>query len=97
MDFVKTIGRLYFDKGDHKNLAKKMSAYFLEHIRNQYKLPTHTIDDEFVIAVHNKTAYPESELKQIVHFIQFMQDAPAISEKQLSDFHKQLELFYQNT
>jgi hypothetical protein len=97
MDFVKTIGRLYFDKGDHKNLANKMSAYFLEHIRNQYKLPTHTIDNEFVIAVHNKTAYPESELKQIVQFIQFIQDAPAISEKQLSDYHKQLELFYQNT
>jgi hypothetical protein len=97
MDFVKTIGRLYFDRGDHKNLAKKMSAYFLEHIRNLYKLPTHTIDDEFVIAVHNKTNYPEDEIRRIVQFIQFLQEAPAISEKQLSDYHKQLELFYQNT
>jgi hypothetical protein len=97
MDFVKTIGRLYYDKGDHKNLAKKMGTYFLEHIRSQYKLSTHTIDDDFINALHNKTAYPMDELKQIVRFIQFVDTAPAISEKQLSDFHKQLELFYQNT
>ena len=97
LDFVKTIGRLYFDKGDHKNLAKKMGAYFLEHIRSQYKLTTHTIDDDFINAVHHKTAYPLEELKSIVRFIQFVDTAPAISESQLSYFHKQLELFYQNT
>ena len=97
LDFVKTIGRLYFDKGDHKNLAKKMGAYFLEHIRNQYKLVTHTVDDDFINAVHHKTGYPLEELKNIVTFIQFSNTAPAVSESQLSNFHKQLELFYQNT
>ena len=97
MDFVKTIGRLYFDKGDHKNLVKKMGVHFLEHIRSQYKLTTHTIDDDFINAVHRKTAYPMEELKSIVRFIQFADTAPAISENQLSHFHKQLELFYQNT
>lgn len=97
LDFVKTIGRLYFDKGDHKNLAKKMGAYFLEHIRNQYKLATHTVDDDFINAVHHKTGYPLEELKNIVTFIQFSNTAPAVSESQLSNFHKQLELFYQNT
>jgi uncharacterized protein YpbB len=74
-----------------------MGVHLLEHIRSQYKLPTHTIDDDFVNAVHQKTAYPAEELKSIVRFIQFIDTAPAISENQLSDFHKQLELFYQNT
>ena len=97
MDFVKTIGRLYYDKGDHKNLVKKMGSYFLEHVRSKYKLSTHTIDNEFINAVHNKTAYPIEEVRSIIRFIQFADTAPAISEGQLSDFHKQLELFYQNT
>ncbi len=97
MDFVKTIGRLYYDKADHKNLVKKMGAYFLEHIRSQYKLSTHTIDEGFITAVHTKTAYPEEEVRSIVRFIQFADTAPAISEGQLSAFHKQLELFYLNT
>lgn len=97
MDFVKTIGRLYFDKGDHKNLARKMSLHFFEHIRNQYKLSTHSVDDDFIKALHYKTSYPLEELKHIVRFIQFADSAPAISEKQLSEFHKQLALFYQNS
>lgn len=97
MDFVKTIGRLYYDKGDHKNLVKKMSSYFLEHVRSKYKLSTQAIDDDFITAVHNKTSYPVEELRSIIVFINFAEDAPAISEGQLSDFHKQLELFYQNT
>ena len=74
-----------------------MGAYFLEHIRTQYKLSTHTVDEDFISAVHHKTAYPLEEIRSIVHFIQFAEIAPAISEGQLSEFHKQLELFYQNT
>jgi hypothetical protein len=97
LDFVKTIGRLYFDKADHKNLAKKMGTYFMEHIRSQYKVATHTIDEGFIEAVHQKTGYPLEDVARIIRFIQFVDTAPAVSEAQLSDFHKQLELFYQNT
>ena len=97
MDFVKTIGRLYYDKSDHKNLVKKMSAYFLDYVRSRYKLSTHTVDEDFINAVHNKTSYPVTEIRSIVRFIQFADTAPAISESQLSEFHTQLELFYQNT
>jgi hypothetical protein len=97
MDFVKTIGRLYYDKGDHKNLAKKMSSYFLEHLRTQYKVPTHTIDDDFIKTVHYKTGYDETEVREIVTAIHNLELTNTISEQQLASFHKQLESFYQNT
>ena len=97
LDFVKTLGRLYYDKRDHKNLAKKMSTYFLDHVRNKYKLSTQTLDDAFVQNLHYKSGYPVEELKLFINFINDLQDLPAISEGQLSNFHKQLELFYQNT
>ena len=94
MDFVKTIGRLYFDKGDHKNLCRKMSAYFLEHVRNKYKLLTSTLDEEFVKKLQYKSGAEEYEVRGIVSFIKYAENAPAISDKQLTDFHKQLESFY---
>ena len=97
MDFVKTIGRLYFDKGDHKNLCRKMSAYFLEHVRNKYKLLTGTLDEEFVKKLQYKSGAEEHEVRGIVSFIKYAEDAPAISDKQLTDFHKQLESFYKKT
>jgi hypothetical protein len=94
LDFVKTIGRLYYDKGDHKNLCRKMSAYFLEHVRSKYKLPTGRLDEEFVKNLQFKTGVEETEVRRIVSFITYLDQIPAVSQKQLSDFHKQLESFY---
>lgn len=97
LDFVKTLGRLYYDKKDHKNLATKMAAYFLEHVRSKYKLPTHTLDDAFVQALHFKSGYAAEEIKSFVASIEDIKTKAAISSSELSHFHKQLELFYQNT
>ncbi len=94
MDFVKTIGRLYYDKGDHKNLCRKMAAYFLEHVRNRYKLPTGTLDENFISQLRFKTGADEQEIRGIVAFIKYLDDAPVIKTEALSDFHKQLESFY---
>jgi hypothetical protein len=94
LDFVKTIGRLYHEKGNHIDLARKMSAYFLEHIRNKYKLSTGSLDEEFVLAVQKKTGQQENIVREIVSFIKYIQDDPDITDEQLADFHKQLEEFY---
>ena len=94
LDFVRTIGRLYYDKGDHKNLARKMAAYFLEHVRNRYKLATAELNDEFVTKLQFKTGLPESELQGIVYFIRDMDQEYTVTDQQLAYFHKQLESFY---
>jgi hypothetical protein len=94
LEFVKTIGRLYHDKGDHRNLCRKMSAYFLDHVRTRYKLPTSNLDEEFIRNLHGKTGVDEEELKGIVLFTQKLDTAEHITEKQLAWFHKQLESFY---
>ena len=96
LDFVKTIGRLYHDKGDHINLGRKMSAYFLEHVRSRYKLATSELNDEFISNLHGKTGISEEEIRELVLFIKNMDTMTEISDKQLAVFHKKLELFYSN-
>lgn len=97
LDFVKTIGRLYYDKKDHNNLCRKMSSYFLEHVRSRYKLPTGLLDDKFVKNLHYKSGYPEKEISEIVSFINFIDTAPGVSDRQLGEFYKMLEEFYKKT
>jgi len=97
LDFIKTIGRLYHDRKDHHNLAKKMGSYFLEHVRSNYKLPTHTLDEKFVQALHYKSGYDQSELNVIIQTIQNLGQTDHITEQQLSNFYKQLENFYGTT
>jgi hypothetical protein len=94
LEFVKTIGRLYYDKGDHKNLCKKMGAYFLEHVRSKYKLSTSTMDEQFVKNLLYKSGAEESEIRGIVSFIKYLDDAVIINDDQLTDFHRDLESFY---
>jgi hypothetical protein len=96
LDFVKTIGRLYHDKGDHNNLGRKMSAYFLEHVRSRYKLATSTLNDEFVKNLHGKTGVDEADIAAIIQFINNMDTMAEMSDKQLAVFHKKLETFYRS-
>lgn len=97
LDFVKTMGRLYHDRRDHQNLAKKMAVYFLEHVRSSYKLPTHEMNEQFLQALQFKSGYGGEELREIVAFIKDIRDGEDVTEEQLARFHKQLETFYQNT
>jgi hypothetical protein len=94
LDFVKTIGRLYHDKGDHRNLCRKMAAYFLEHVRNRYKLPTSELNEEFVKNLHIKTGITEEEIRPIIGYIRYLEEPVSISAQDLYVFHKQLESFY---
>lgn len=97
LDFVQTIGRLYYDKKDHKDLAKKMGVYFLDHVRNRYKITADELDEGFINALHLKTAYDVNKIKSIVDFIQQLEQRSNIKEQELGGFHNQLESFYQNT
>ena len=97
LDFVKTLGRLYYDRHDHHNLARKMSLYFLEHVRTVYKLQTTVLDEEFARNLQSKSGYPADKLEQILDTIRNLRVVTTITERGLADFHQQLELFYQNT
>jgi hypothetical protein len=94
MDFVKTIGRLYYDKRDHKNLSRKMAAYFLEHVRNRYKMITSQLNEDFILQLQDKSGVQSPEIRNIVNFIKELEIADQVSDKQLAYFHKQLESFY---
>lgn len=94
LDFVKTIGRLYYDKGNHTNLAQKMAAYFLEHLRSSYKLPTNELSDDFVQKVEAKTGVAHHEIVPIVTIINNLKMGMGVDAKELRQFYLLLEAFY---
>ncbi|WMX14834.1 MULTISPECIES: DUF4350 domain-containing protein [unclassified Aureispira] len=56
LEFVETIGRLYFQQQDHKGIIKKQMHLFLAHLRQRYHLVTRDLDDKLIhrIAVRSK-------------------------------------------
>ena len=95
--FVSTIGKLYYEKGDHKNLAEKLSVYFLDSVRNKYKISTAEINDDFVKALSVKSNRTIEEIKAITDSLIEIKISDSISQQQLMDYHQLLEHFYSQT
>lgn len=96
LEFVKTIGRLYFEKGNHNNLSRKMGTYFLEYIRNRFNLVTTNLDENFIRTLQYKSGYAEKDLRDIISFINNLDDV-IVTDGQLKTFHQKLEDFYSRT
>jgi hypothetical protein len=93
LDFVKTIGRLYFQRRDNKNLALKMSAHFLDNVRNRYNLPTSLLNDEFENKLAYKSDYDRTAIRDIVYTIKTLPDQLSITDEELLAFNDKLEKF----
>jgi hypothetical protein len=97
LDFVRTIGRLYYSQKDHNDLALKMAAGFLDHVRNRYKLSTENLDESFIQALHQRSGYPQAEIAGLVQYIGIAGTDTPLAEWELSHFYQSLEGFYQQT
>lgn len=97
LDFVETIGRLYYQRHDNNNLAAKMSAHFLGYIRNKYNLSTTVTDEGFEEKLAFRTGYPLEKVKAIVAFARNAESATNISDEELLAFNQQTDEFYKQT
>ena len=96
LDFVKTIGRLYYQNRDNKNLATKMTAHLMDHIRRRYNIPTSVVDDKFISNLAYKSGYDLAALRNMFYHAKMIQDSPNISDGYLMEYNKLTEDFYKH-
>jgi hypothetical protein len=92
-DFVKTVGRLYFEQKNNQNLAVKMVAAFLENIRSAYNLSTSALNDEFAYKLAFRTGRPVDEINHLIQLIHSSRLNPFLSDQELMDLHRQISQF----
>ena len=93
VDFVKTVGRLYLQQKNNQNLALKMIAAFLEHIRSAYHIPTSALNDDFSKKLALRTGREPDEIWKLVRAIHDVRMKSALTDPELMDLHQQMELF----
>ena len=96
LEFVTTIGKLYYEKGDHKNLAEKLTQYFFDYVRNRYKISTAEINSLFIQQLAAKSNKDVKEINAIAESIHTINLSNAITQKQLMDYYELLEKFYKS-
>ena len=94
LDFVRTIGRLYYQQKDNGNLVVKMITHFLDHIRTKYNLATSVLDDDFIDRLSYKSGFNKQELKDMVHDIKLFQENPSCTDDELLALNKKMEVFF---
>jgi hypothetical protein len=94
LEFVSTMGNLYFHKGDHKNMAEKKINFLLDQVRSKYLLKTNHFDDEFITALANKSGNTKQDVLSLFRAISYIQSATIISGSQLVDLNDRIEHFY---
>jgi hypothetical protein len=92
--FVETIGRLYYNKKNHTNLAEKMVQHFLDFVRNNYYLNTNLLDGEFVRHLAAKSGNDIAKTDALVHTIKEVQSGVKADEAFLYSLYNQIQQFY---
>ncbi|MXV38810.1 DUF4350 domain-containing protein [Flavobacteriaceae bacterium Ap0902] len=64
-EFVKTIGNLYLQEGNYKDMAHKKATYFLNKIRTDLLLDTHQLDEVFWRKIALKTGAEEKDIQEV--------------------------------
>jgi hypothetical protein len=92
-DFVKTVGRLYFQQKNNQNLADKMISAFLENIRSAYNLSTSSLNDEFTRKLAFRTGRPLQEVSSMIQSIHEARLNALLSDQELMDLHQKINQF----
>jgi hypothetical protein len=92
--FTETVGRLYLQKKDNKNIAEKMATYFNEFIRNNYFLNTSLVNEEFVTTLSRKSGVQRDKIEALYRTIHHAQQNEKVDDYQLLSLNEQIQHFY---
>jgi hypothetical protein len=97
VEFVETVGNLYYQQKDYKNIAQKKISYFLDYIRNKYFIKTNLFNEETIQKISDKSLLSTGKIESIFKEVERINISPSISEDDLLNINYQIEKFYERT
>jgi hypothetical protein len=97
VEFAQTIGRVYYQQRNHHDIIEKKISYFLEYLRNKYRLKTTELDQEFVETLVKITGIDADLISQLIGYMVSFHKTDSkskINDQYLIEFNKLIEQFY---
>lgn len=95
LKFVETVGTLYYQTGDHKNIANKKITFFLEYIRNTFHVKTNMYDDIFIERISNLSGINKEKVHALFYYFSDIEIKTQISQQELIKLNGMIEEFHQ--
>ncbi len=96
LEFVETIGMLYWQQNDHRQLALQQMKLFINHVNTRYNFSIKNVDDRLLNRLSVITEIPEKHLKSIFDSYKKIKNSNAVSETEMIAFHQLIDYFYKN-
>ncbi len=93
LEFTETVGRLYYNKKDNKNLSDKMILHYLETIRSKYGFKTNELNEEFVTLLSQKINQSFADTNAFIGYILYIRDAANVNDNDIKHLYHQLKKF----
>jgi hypothetical protein len=93
--FVETVGALYYQTGNHKNIASKKITYFLEHIRKTFQLKTNIYDEVFIERISNLSGIDKQKVHDLFYYFSDIDLKSSITQQELLKLNQLIEEFHQ--
>lgn len=89
-DYAQTIGHLYLEQKQYKELSLKKIELFLEHIRENYRLSTREFSEDFYQKLAARSGAKESETKELFNKIRQLENQEKISKEEFLELSKSI-------
>ena len=97
LEFTKTVGGLYFQHGDHKNIAEKKILYFMETLRSRYFIKTTVADKNLMEQLSVKAGVSQATIQALFQKINFIRQRTIIAEEDLIALNTEMENFFRES
>lgn len=94
LEFIGTIGRLFFIQNNHRQLASQKMRLFLIFVRERYHLSTKELNEQFAKSLATRSEVSEDHIQKILNLNRNISNSGHLSEYTLVDFHRLMEKFY---
>ena len=97
LEFITTVGRLYYQNSDRKNIASKKITYLLEYIRENLLLDTQKLDSNLIDQIAQRSGVDRGQISDLFACINQINRQPEVDKHQFWQLHNQIETFYKRT
>ncbi len=97
LQFIDIVGTLYYQTGNHKNIADKKISYFLEYIRTSFQVKTIIYDEAFITKIANLSGIEYQQIHNLFYYFTDLSIKQTITEEELLKLNAMIENFHKQS
>lgn len=94
LEFVSTVGRLYFRRHDNLNLANKLSRLFKDHVVNKLRLRVDVDEQTLAYNISESSGADITVVSNILRRISHAESLLEFSDQDVIEFHNDIQTFH---